>query len=288
MIRWIKKIGLAVWREFVYGGHLLSLGASSVVYAGSVSVGIEITWVGLLAAYLAAEAVYLFDRARDAKADSNENPGRARHLGRYAKIFPSLVGVYGFSWLLLVVIFGNYIALIIGLVVLSLGLLYGLVFKGLTKKIVGFKSFFVGLEWAALLVFIAALQSYSIWSVGLWLMFVFVFIREFVPASFFDVKDQENDCKKGLRTIVVVVGERAFRFWMLILSILASIPIVVGIYMGVINPAAMVLLFTIPHTLVYLYFDRKLGWSDSFLYGVYIEGEPLLWGPLVYVAGIVL
>jgi len=61
----IEKILNSIWNEFVYGGHLLSFGAVSIVYAASILLDIRITWDFLLVVYLGTESVYLYNRFKN-------------------------------------------------------------------------------------------------------------------------------------------------------------------------------------------------------------------------------
>mgnify|MGYP001562821980 CR=1 FL=1 len=70
----IEKILKTIWKEFVYGGHLLSLGAASIVFTSAILLEIKITWDCLLVVYLGAQIIYLYNRYKEFKKDSLTNP----------------------------------------------------------------------------------------------------------------------------------------------------------------------------------------------------------------------
>ena len=86
----LKKILNSIWNEFVYGGHLLSLGAVSIVYTASILLDIRITWDFLLVVYLGTESVYLYNRFKEYKVDFLTNPERTEHKKNTSNTFLSL------------------------------------------------------------------------------------------------------------------------------------------------------------------------------------------------------
>ncbi|MBU0647128.1 hypothetical protein KJ809_01775 [Patescibacteria group bacterium] len=85
------KILSAIWKEFIYGGHLLSLGAVSIIFTASILLNIQITWDFFLVVYLWTEAVYLYNRLKELKSDSLNNPKRTIYLKKQARYIPSTI-----------------------------------------------------------------------------------------------------------------------------------------------------------------------------------------------------
>ena len=276
----IEKIVNSIWNEFVYGGHLLSFGAVSIVYTASILLDIRITWDFLLVVYLGTESVYLYNRFKEYKVDFLTNPERTEHIKKYVKYIPFIIFLMTFSAIVMVVYFNKISALILGLLLLILGLFYSLFFKKITEKIIAFKSLFVSLIWASLVIFLALYYSLPL-TFALVLIFVFVFLRFIISTTFFDFKDMESDKKENLLTLPVIFGEKKLRNTLGIVAILATIPIAFGIYLKIFPKSSLMLLFTIPYTFYYLgkLGDKKM--NVAFLYNVIIDGEFILWLPLI-------
>ena len=65
----IKKILKFIWDEFIYGGHLLSLGGTSVTFFSCILLNIKITLDCLFIVYLIVYVVYLYNRFKEIDID---------------------------------------------------------------------------------------------------------------------------------------------------------------------------------------------------------------------------
>jgi len=272
----IKKILKSIWDEFVYGGHLLSLGAVSVVFTASFLLNIKITWDFLLIVYLGTESVYLYNRYKEFRTDFLTNPERTEYIKKYIKIIPLIIFFFSLIISLILIYHKNFSALFFAVFLLIIGLLYSEIFKGFTQKIVGFKSFFVSLMWALLVIFLAIYYSLSLGLI-LFLIFVFIFLKCFVITSFFDIKDTEGDRKEGLLTLVNVLGQKKLVDILNLTTVLAVIPIILGFHLKLFPQSSIMLLFTIPYSFYYLKKSQNKKINTSFLYNVIVDGEPILW-----------
>jgi len=272
----LKKILNSIWNEFVYGGHLLSFGAVSIVYTASILLDIKITWDFLLVVYLGTESVYLYNRFKEYKVDFLTNPERTEHIKKYVKYYPFIIFLMTFSAIVIVVYFNKISALIFGLLLFFGGLLYSKFLKKITKKIVAFKSFFVSLMWSLLVLFLAIYYSAPI-NLALFLFFVFVFLRWFINTTFFDIKDIETDRQEGLKTLAVVLKQS--KLWQLlsIIAILAVLPLIIGVYLRVLPISSLMLFLTIPYTFFYFKQLENKNISPAFLYNVIVDGEFIFW-----------
>jgi len=272
----IEKIVNSIWNEFVYGGHLLSFGAVSIVYAASILLDIRITWDFLLVVYLGTESVYLYNRFKEYKVDFLTNPERTEHIKKYVKYIPFIIFLMTFSAIVFVVYFNKISALTFGLLLLIIGLLYSLFFKKITEKIIAFKSFFVSLMWSLLVLFLAIYYSAPI-NLALFLFFVFVFLRWLINTTFFDIKDIETDRQEGLKTLAVVLKQS--KLWQLlsIIAILAVLPLIIGVYLRVLPISSLMLFLTIPYTFFYFKQLENKKMSPYFLYNVIVDGEFIFW-----------
>ena len=75
-----SKILTGIWDEFVYGGHLLSLGASAIVLTGALIVNSNIDIGLILIPYLLSQSVYSFNHYLEIREDLISNPERAKYL----------------------------------------------------------------------------------------------------------------------------------------------------------------------------------------------------------------
>jgi 4-hydroxybenzoate polyprenyltransferase len=151
----IQKFLKTIWNEFVYGGHLISLGAVSVVFTSSILLNINITWDSLLVTYLGCQIIYLYNRYKEFNIDFLTNPERTKHTEKYIRYIPLIIFIFSLLAIGILIYFEKFHALIFGFFLVFLGLLYSLFLKKLTKKIIGFKNFFVTLIWASLVIFLA-------------------------------------------------------------------------------------------------------------------------------------
>ena len=272
----IEKIVNSIWNEFVYGGHLLSFGAVSIVYAASILLDIRITWDFLLVVYLGTESVYLYNRFKEYKVDFLTNPERTEHIKKYVKYIPFIIFLMTFSAIVFVVYFNKISALIFGLLLFFGGLLYSKFLKKITKKIVAFKSFFVSLMWSLLVLFLAIYYSAPI-NLALFLFSVFVFLRFFVSVSFFDIKDIKTDKQEGLKTLAVVLKQSTLWQFLSIIAILAVLPLIIGVYLRILPISSLMLFLTIPYTFFYFKQLENKNISPYFLYNVIVDGEFIFW-----------
>ena len=272
----IEKIVNSIWNEFVYGGHLLSFGAVSIVYTASILLDIRITWDFLLVVYLGTESVYLYNRFKEYKVDFLTNPERTEHIKKYVKYIPFIIFLMTFSAIVFVVYFNKISALTFGLLLLIIGLLYSLFFKKITEKIIAFKSFFVSLMWSLLVLFLAIYYSAPI-NLALFLFSVFVFLRFFVSVSFFDIKDIKTDKQEGLKTLAVVLKQSTLWQFLSIIAILAVLPLIIGVYLRILPISSLMLFLTIPYTFFYFKQLENKNISPYFLYNVIVDGEFIFW-----------
>jgi len=272
----IEKILNSIWNEFVYGGHLLSFGAVSIVYAASILLDIRITWDFLLVVYLGTESVYLYNRFKEYKVDFLTNPERTEHIKKYVKYIPFIIFLMTFSAIVFVVYFNKISALTFGLLLLIIGLLYSLFFKKITEKIIAFKSFFISLMWSLLVLFLAIYYSAPI-NLALFLFSVFVFLRFFVSVSFFDIKDIKTDKQEGLKTLAVVLKQSTLWQFLSIIAILAVLPLIIGVYLRILPISSLMLFLTIPYTFFYFKQLENKNISPYFLYNVIVDGEFIFW-----------
>lgn len=209
--------------EFLYGGHLQSLGAVAILWtvAGLFQAPFP---CGLpVATYAVFYAVYIYNRLLEVSADAASNPARTRHIVAHRRI---LWVTFVLSSLLAVVV-TLLTASVYGMVFLGaifvLGLLYTNVFKGFTRRIPGFKAWYVALVFSTL-VFLPYAYAHQEAPFVTLSFAGWVFWNAVIMQIFLDLKDTQSDAQAGLRTIPLLLGEkRTFRV-LVALTFLAAVP----------------------------------------------------------------
>ena len=275
-MRKIKKILKLIWEEFIYGGHLLSLGAVSVVFTSSILLNIQITWDCLAVVYVGTLAGCLYGRLKDVDKDSLTNPERSQYLKKYVRYKPLIV----FSLILLfagILLYFNKIPILLfGLLLILLIFLYEEFFKKFTKRIIGFKNFVPSLLFTLLVVLLSLYYSIH-FSLSLCLILIFVFLREFIGISFSDIKDIEKDKKEKLLTFAIFFGKEKLIKILSIINLLAILPIVVGFYFNLFPKSSLMLFFPTFYAFYYFKKSKDKNVNPTFLYDVLVDSEDILW-----------
>lgn len=270
-----------VFREFVYGSHLLSLGASGIVLSIVWIFGLPVDLLLQFIAYLVFQVIYTYNHYRELQYDLESNPERAQHISaaaQWTKIAPfvymALLGVSLF--------FSNISVALLSLGIILGGILYTEYFK--TVPVVGFKSYYVATWWALLPLFVPFF--YQLQGVGPFFYFVaFVYIRLFLNVIFCDIKDIESDAERDIKTIPVLWGATKTLRILHIINVLSFVPFILGVYYGHIPALSFFLCLGVPYSFFYLMRAALLdkGSIRSVTY-VMVDGEYFLW-PLFILAG---
>jgi len=229
----IRRTLSILFKEFIYGGHFQSLGAAGIAYIASSLLNIQFTWDCFLVVYMIFYPLYLFNRYKELDLDESTNPDRTQHFRRYDNFMPIiLLGVILFV-VVIVAVHSNLLTFVFSVALLIFGLLYTVLFKSVTKKVVVFKDLYVSAFFSLLIffpIFYYQEQLDNLLLLKAIVLFIFVYIKAFVMQVFLDVKDIESDRKEKLRTIPVLVGKgktiRYLQMFDLGISLLFSIAIV--------------------------------------------------------------
>lgn len=275
----IEKISKLIWQEFIYGGHLLSLGAVSVVYTSSILLDIRITWEFLVVVYSGTEAIYLYNRYKELNKDFLTDLKRSKHLKKFVKIIPLIIVFFSSLFFGTLLYSGKILSLVFAILLFSLSLVYTPFFKKITRKIIAFKSFFVSWIWSLLIMFLAIYYSFSL-NLSLFLIFIFVYLRMFVREEFSNIKDTKRDKKEELLTLAFVFEKRKLLCILSLITILATVPIIYGVYSEILPDFSIVLLLTVPYTF-YCFKKEQEVKTNEFLYYILVDGEPLLWSVFI-------
>lgn len=194
--------------EIIYNGHLQSLGSVGIVYFSSAVLHIRISFDFLVLIYLLFQSIYYFDRYRDVNFDKSTNHERVVHINKYLRFVPIIILSFFVFMTLGFLFFSNIQSLMLAWVVLTLGILYPIFFKGLTKKIFLFKNFYVAFVHALLLLFPVIYYDLQLvdWSL-LVILFLFVLFEAMIGQFILDTKDIDSDRRRGLKTLPVLIGK---------------------------------------------------------------------------------
>lgn len=272
----VKKALKSIWDEFVYGGHLLSLGSTSIVFASAMLLNIPITWDFLLIVYLITYIVYLYDRFRGLKQDLLTNCNRSKHISKYIKYVPSIVFCSAVIIVGMLIYFGNQSSLIFGLLVLLFGLLYNAFFKKITQKIVGFKNFYVAFMWSLSVIFLVIYYSFPL-NLTVLLLSIFVFLRWLVNTVFFDIKDIKSDKEHDLNTIPILYSKNKTLNYLHIVNILSLVLIIIGVYKNIFSICFLSLSIFYFYSFYYIQEARNENININKLSYIMVDGEYLLW-----------
>lgn len=283
----IKRIFRLIWNEFIYGGHLLSLGAVSIVYTSAVLLNIKITWDFLVITYLGIYTPYLYNRYKEFNKDFLTNPERTEHIKKYVKYIPLIIIFFLIIIVGIFLYFNKITALLFAIFLLLFSFSYSILFKGISKKIVGFKNFYISLSWALLGILLAIYYSFS-FNLTLFLIIIFIYLRLFLNTISFDIKDVENDKKEGLLTLPILLEEKGLLTILSLINIVTIIPIILGWILHLLPFYSLVLLFVLPYTFYYLNKFRKEKMNNRFLCYVVVDGEYIFWSIFILLGKILL
>lgn len=278
----IKKIIKFLWNEFIYGGHLHSLGVVGIVFTSALVLEVKISWDFLLIVYLGLHSMYLYNRFKEFKVDLLTNPRRTQYLKKYVQKIPLIIICLLIILIGIMFYFGNRPALIFGIFLLTMGIFYSQFLKKLTKKMICLKNFFIALMFSSLVILLFIYYSYD-WTLGLILIFLFIFLRVFNNTIFFDIKDIESDRKKGLLTLPVMLEKRKLFHFLSIINILSGIPIILGFFLKVFPIFSLLFLLTIPYSFYYFKKSKEPKTDLNYLSYVIADGEYLFWVSIILV-----
>ena len=279
----IKKIIKFLWDEFVYGGHLLSFGASGILCFSAIIIDQKISIPLLILGYLISQITYFYNHFKELKKDILTNFTRVQYLKKFQKYFLIIFGFYWIFFFACLFYINNLAVVLMSLFIVSGGLLYTIFFKNLTKKITGFKSFYVSLFWALLILLSGFYYNIS-FTLPLFLLFSFVFLRWLINTTFFDIKDIESDKKRNLKSIPILFGKNKTLNFLHIINVLSFSPIIIGVYLNLLPLFSLSILIFYFYSFYYLEKTKKGKTDIRNLSYIMVDGEYILW-PIVLLLG---
>jgi len=282
----VRKFLNSIWNEFVYGGHLLSLGGSGILYLETVLLNKKTNLLLLFLAYLMNQIIYSYNHLKEAKKDIESNSERAKYLLETKKEKKAKIEFFIYCLLLLITLFLLKKAelLIFVLIIVIAGIFYTLFLKSLTKKVLGFKNLYVAFMWAlAPQIVIGIYYETSLFSKIIVILFLYILLRFIMSTIFFDLKDIKSDKNEGLITLPVVLGKEQTLSLLHFINFISFIPILFGVFKNILPFYSLSLLIFFFYSFYYLKAAEEEKSDIHFLSYIVVDGEYLLWGLLALI-----
>lgn len=207
--------------EFLFNGHLQSIGAASITAFMGKVIGSANAYALAFFVYLLFLFIFQYDRYAHAERDCQTNSTRTQHirlLGLFVvfsmvtQLWVSLLGIY---------VYGNLSAVVFGLAFAIAGYLYPLWMKDLTRIIPGWKNIYVSMVYPLLVPFVAVSNA-QIPEIGPWSLLVMcmIFAESYLYQVLLDTKDVDSDRQEHLRTFAVLFGKQSVLHVVSLLNIL--------------------------------------------------------------------
>ncbi len=272
-----------LWKEFVFGGHLVALVSPSLAIVTMILFNMAISWEFLLISYLGTYCIYNYDRYRGVNVDNFTNTERSEHIRKNLKQrYLFLIGC-GILFFVMLFLYANILSILFGSFLFVSGILYADMFKKYTEKIVGFKNLYTSFSFSLLLIFTALYCNYSI-SWTFIIFFAFIFLHYVVDTSFCDIKDMESDKKQNLKTLPIYFGKQKFLNVINILNILSFVILFIAIVLNIVQPIAILLLVFCLYRIYYITKAKNSKADIQHLSGVVVDAEYFFW-PFVILIG---
>ncbi len=284
----LKKLLEKIWNEFIYGGHLLSIGGSAMMVSILIILELKIKFPILVIGYLIPQIIYTYNHLKEIEKDKTGNPERVSHLMKPRKVFYILGIFYLFSLFIFSVILGTDMLLLVSVLMMG-GMLFSIGIKEITKKITCFKNIYTSLFWALGPVLIVSLYYHIPIVPALLYLFLFIFLRLIVNTIYFDIKDIYSDKKEKLRTVPVILGKEKTLNILHLINIISFIPVIVGIYLNYLPFFSLALLIVYFYSYYYIKISEKVSSVNiRKLSYIMVDGEYFIWPILLVVMKIFL
>ncbi|MDG6954570.1 MAG: UbiA family prenyltransferase [Nitrososphaerota archaeon] len=278
----------SAYREFVLGGHLLAIGTASIAAASAALMGLTATPLLLFMAYLFSYGAYMMNRSTEMDSDAVSHPDRTAHLGSRKRYLPAisagcfLLG-YVLAYTVNLIFFGALLVPLAFSALYSVGSrrLVGVIGVSKLKDKLLVKNLFISLGWSLIPVLVGL--YYLRFEEVLALMGGLIFLRLMVNTLIFDVRDVEGDRAQGIRTVPAVYGVRRTYTMMTAIDGVALAYLAAAVSFGLLPLPAIVLALLPAYSIFYAYLAKKPGADLGFICDVVVDGEYLLWGPLMYI-----
>jgi 4-hydroxybenzoate polyprenyltransferase len=258
----------------VFNSLFISLVCVFLTFASFKFLNVSMNITLLLAVFLSTFSVYSLNRLTDMEEDSVNIPERGAYIQGKEKI------------LLIYCVLSYLVALILGWLVnpgtvivllfpLIIGIFYSIEVSHKVprfKNIPGMKNIIVTLSWTVGAVFIPLVCKYP-GILDTAMLFFFFFIKLFINAISFDIRDIEGDKKNGVKTIPVLLGR--IKTKILLYGVHSSLIIWLSFIVleGIFISYWPVFLFSIIYGYVYIHIFSKNRKFGKFSRDLFVDGE---------------
>ena len=246
--------------EIFYGGYFAALCSPAFILFTATVMNIKVDIPLLLIAYLLPLIVYSYDYYSDIEKDISEYSERAVFLKKNTNKYPFILAFYIISLVALLILFFNFYLTLFILGIITVGILYNVALKDLTKKIPIFKNVYTALTWALGGAFFPILYYSLGFNSSVLIAFIVIFLRCLTNILFFDLKDLENDKKENLKTLPVILGKKNTISILHCLNVVSFIPLVIGIYINAVPLMVLSLAFFGVYSFYYI---KKAGKTSA-------------------------
>jgi 4-hydroxybenzoate polyprenyltransferase len=273
-----------VFSEFVYGSHLLSIGASGIVLCLLLILDLPIAYQALLIPYLSSQIVYTYNHLSEGSADELSNPERTKHVKKSKRKGYVLLLMY-VATLLLVSLTTNIDTVLVLISIVFGGVLYTLALKDFgARYIVGFKNIYTSVFWGMTVLLVPALYQLQLDRQILYFG-IFVFLRWVVNSTYFDIKDEISDSKRSLKTFPVVIGRKNTIRLLHLVNLLSIVPIVLGYLSGQYDTEVLIMSLFVVYGFIYLAITSFLREKNVRLLSyIVVDSEYAFW-PIAFFLG---
>jgi len=272
----------AVYKELVYGGHLLALGTSSMAATAAWVMGKTPTWDLLLMAYLFSFGGYSINRISDFREDAVSHPDRTAYLkSRIGWLKGGVTLCFALGYFL--ALLRNLVFFSALLVPLVLALAYSVGSERMKaktgvsrlKEVTLVKNVTVSLGWS-LVPFLVGLYYLQLPS-AVFALAPFIFLRLMTNTIFFDQRDMTADASFGVKTLPLKLGMAGSSRVMDIIDIVSGVYLAFAILSGLLPVFATGLFVFVPYSFAYRSY-AKTGKHKDTVRDLVADGEYLLWG----------
>ncbi len=280
----MKKILIFLKNEIVYNGHLQTIGTIGIIVFSSIMLGFKMPWHSLAIAYLLFYLIYYNDRHIDCCKDGKgERTDHIKKLKKYASL------IYASNIILSLILIlrhqlHNPIFIIFYFLTLICGLIYPVWAKPLTKKITGFKNYYVASVFA-LMVFWQPFYNADApknWFLA-WTIFFLIFFKAINMQIFLDQKDIPEDQHNGIKTLAAKWGPQKTQKNLFINNIIFCFLVFILFYIITANAIIATIIAILP--LIYFILSEFLFLKKSKLYkkiALIMESVEFSWWPLIF------
>ena len=275
----------------IHSNIYIALGAVGSIYASMLMLDMPTEINLLLITFLVTFAVYNINRRTDTSEDKISHPIRHKFIAKFqdylagaavvSYIFAAFFTLQGNPWALIIIL--------IPLIVVSLYSVKWVIAKkptrlelkkvyGRLKEIPVVKNFVVGFTWSFAVTSLPILYlSYDINLTAI-AVFVFIFLRIFIGAVAFDIKDIEADRIHNIMTLPILWGVHKTKSFLIIANIFSFVLILLFTFSDILPPIAYLVNLASLYSILCIYLIDKI--DVIFVCDVLIDGEYILIGLL--------